>query len=387
MKITKITTTVVNAKMRNWVVVRVYTDVAGLIGIGEATLEFQARAVVGAVEDLAPLLVGRDPREIERNWQILYRHPFFKGGAVTMSAISGIDQALWDISAKDLNVPLWRILGGLARDRVRMYDHLGGGNSDAVYNSDTVSSFEEKMKQSIDDGFTAVKILAVPQSAPLGDAAKLRHAGELMATARKTAGPDVDIMIDFHGRTTAAMAIQYAEVLAPYNPLFLEEIVPPDQHEALKRAREKIKVPLATGERLLHRAEFLPLLEDGLIDVAQPDVCHAGGVTELRKISALCDTYGVTMAPHNPLGPIATMVNVHLGLTTPNFLIQEVMRSDVSWRSEVFTGVPEIKDGHIYPPTAPGIGVEMDEKEAEKHPFVSGNPVQWFHNDGSVADW
>jgi galactonate dehydratase len=243
------------------------------------------------------------------------------------------------------------------------------------------------MKQSIKDGFTAVKILAVPQSAPLGDAAKLRHAGELMATARKTAGPDVDIMIDFHGRTTAAMAIQFAEVLAPYKPLFLEEIVPPDQHEALKRARAKINVPLATGERLLHRAEFLPLLEDGLIDGAQPDVCHAGGVTELRKISALCDTYGVTMAPHNPLGPIATMVNVHLGLTTPNFLIQEVMRSDVSWRSEVFTGVPEIKDGHIYPPTAPGIGVEMDEKEAEKHPFVSGNPVQWFHNDGSVADW
>ncbi len=272
MKITKITTTVVNAKMRNWVVVRVYTDAPGLIGIGEATLEFQTRAVVGAVEDLASLLIGRDPREIERNWQILYRHPFFKGGAVTMSAISGIDQALWDISAKDLNVPLWRILGGLARDRVRMYDHLGGGNSDAVYNSDTVNSFEEKMKQSIDDGFTAVKILAVPQSAPLGDAAKLRHAGELMATARKTAGPDVDIMIDFHGRTTAAMAIQYAEVLAPYNPLFLEEIVPPEQHEALKRAREKIKVPLATGERLLHRSEFLPLLEDGLIDVAQPDV-------------------------------------------------------------------------------------------------------------------
>jgi len=387
MKITKITTTVVNAKMRNWVVVRVYTDVAGLIGIGEATLEFQARAVVGAVEDLAPLLVGRDPREIERNWQILYRHPFFKGGAVTMSAISGIDQALWDISAKDLNVPLWRILGGLARDRVRMYDHLGGGNSDAVYNSDTVNSFEEKMKQSIKDGFTAVKILAVPQSAPLGDAVKLRHAGELMATARKAAGPDVDIMIDFHGRTTAAMAIQFAEVLAPYKPLFLEEIVPPDQHEALKRARAKITVPLATGERLLHRTEFLPLLEDGLIDVAQPDVCHAGGITELRKIAALCDTYGVTMAPHNPLGPIATMVNVHLGLTTPNFLIQEVMRSDVSWRSEVFSGVPEIKDGHIYPPTAPGIGVEMDENEAAKHPFVSGNPVQWFHNDGSVADW
>jgi galactonate dehydratase len=387
MKITKITTTIVNAKMRNWVVVRVYTDVPGLIGIGEATVEFQARAVVGAVEDLAPLIVGRDPREIERNWQILYRHPFFKGGVVTMSAISGIDQALWDISAKDLNVPLWRMLGGLARDRVRMYDHLGGGNSDAVYNSDTATSFAEKMKKTIADGFTAVKILAVPQTAPLGEADKLRHAHELMSSAREAAGPDVDIMIDFHGRTNAAMAIKYAEVLAPFNPLFLEEIVQPDQIEALKFARKKIKVPLAAGERLMHRSDFLPLLEGGLIDVAQPDVCHAGGITEIRKISTLCETYGVTMAPHNPLGPIATMVNVHLGLTTPNFLIQEVMRSDVSWRGEVFQGIPEIKDGHISPPMAPGIGVEMDEKAAAQHPFESSKPVQWFHNDGSVADW
>lgn len=387
MKITKITTTIVNAKMRNWVVVRVYTDVPGLIGMGEATVEFQARAVSGAVEDLAHLIIGRDPREIERNWQILYRHPFFKGGVVTMSALSGIDQALWDITAKDLNVPLWKILGGLARDRVRMYDHLGGGNSDAVYNSDTASSFAEKMKSAIADGFTAVKILAVPQSAPLGESEKLRHAHDLMSAARSAAGPDVDIMIDFHGRTNAAMAIKYAEVLAPFNPLFLEEVVQPDQIEALKLARKKIKVPLAAGERLLHRSDFLPLLEEGLIDVAQPDVCHAGGITEIRKISTLCDTYGVTMAPHNPLGPIATMVNVHLGLTTPNFLIQEVMRSDVSWRSEVFQGIPDIKDGYISPPTAPGIGVEMDEKAAAQHPFESSKPVQWFHKDGSVADW
>ena len=387
MKITKVTTTVVNAMMRNWVVVRVYTDVPGLIGIGEATVEFQSRAVVGAVEDLAPLIVGRDPREIERNWQILYRHPYFKGGVVTMSAMSGIDQALWDISAKDLNVPLWRMLGGLARDRVRMYDHLGGGNSDAVYNSDTVSSFTEKMKRSVADGFTAVKILAVPQTAPLGESEKLRHAEELMASARDAAGSDIDIMIDFHGRTNAAMAIKYAEVLAPFNPLFLEEIVQPDQIEALKNARKKIKVPLAAGERLLHRSEFLPLLEAGLIDVAQPDVCHAGGITEIRKISTLCETFGVTMAPHNPLGPIATMVNVHLGLTTPNFLIQEVMRSDVSWRGEVFQGIPEIIDGYISPPTKPGIGVEMDEKAAARHPFESSKPVQWFHRDGTVADW
>ena len=373
--------------MRNWVIVRVFTDVPGLIGIGEATVEFQARAVVGAIEDLSQLIIGRDPREIEKNWQILYRHPFFKGGAVTMSAISGIDQALWDISAKDLNVPLYRILGGLARDRVRMYDHLGGGSSDAVYDSDSTASFSEKMKKSISDGFTAVKILAVPKTAPLGGAEQLRHAGDLMAAAREAAGPDVDIMIDFHGRTTAAQAIAYSKVLAPYNPLFLEEVVQPDQVEAMKVARAGISVPLAAGERLLTRADFLPILEAGLIDVAQPDVCHAGGVTELRRIAALCETYGVNMAPHNPLGPIATMVNVHLGLTIPNFLIQEVMRSDVPWRNEVFKGVPEIKDGFIYPPTAPGIGLDIDEVLAAKYPFQAVTPTQWFHQDGSVADW
>ncbi|MFA5918660.1 MAG: galactonate dehydratase [Candidatus Nanopelagicaceae bacterium] len=387
MKITKVTTTLVNAKMRNWVIVRVYTDQPGLIGIGEGTLEFQERAVAGAVLDLAPLIIGQDPRDIERLWEILYRHPFFKGGVVSMSALSGIDQALWDITAKDLGVPLWRILGGLARERVRMYDHLGGGDSNAVYDSDTAQSFAHKMKQSISDGFTAVKILAVPKSAPLGGNANLRHAEELMGAARDVAGPDIDIMIDFHGRTSAAMAIQYAKVFEPFNPLFLEEVVQPDQHEAMIRARKGINVPLAAGERLLTRGDFLRVLQDGLIDVAQPDVCHAGGITGLRKIASLCDTFGVAMAPHNPLGPIATMVNIHLALSMPNFLIQEVMRADVPWREEVFSGVPEFESGHILPPQGIGIGAEMNEIEAEKHPYAGEKAVQWFHDDGSVADW
>jgi len=386
-KITKITSTVINANMRNWVILSVFTDQPGLVGIGEASLEFQTMAVVGAIEDLSPLIIGQDPRDIEKLWQIIYRHPFFKGGVVTMSALSGIDQALWDISAKDLGVPLWKLLGGLARDRVRMYDHLGGGNSDAVYNSDTADSFSEKVKQTVADGFTAVKILAVPQSAPLGESAKLRHAEELMGRARDAGGPDLDIMIDFHGRTTAAMAIQYAKVLEPFHPFFLEEVVQPDQHEAMVRARRGINVPLAAGERLLTRMDFLPLLRDGLIDVAQPDVCHAGGITELRNIAVLCDTYGVMMAPHNPLGPVATMVNIHLALSTPNFLIQEVMRSDVPWRQEVFTTAPEFKDGYISAPQTIGIGIEINELEASKHPYIPVTATQWFHEDGSVADW
>ncbi|NCA18346.1 MAG: D-galactonate dehydratase, partial [Actinobacteria bacterium] len=215
MKITKISTTVINADLRNWVIVRVDTDEPGLYGLGEATVEFQTEAVVGAVKSVAPLIIGRNPLEIERNWQIVYRHPFFKGGVVSMSALSGIDQALWDIHAKNMGVPLWRALGGLARDRVRLYDHLGGGSSEAVYDSDTAQSFAEKMLESIEMGFTAVKILAVPQAAPLEGAKKLKHADTLMRAAREAGGDDIDIMVDFHGRTSAAMAIQFAEVLAP----------------------------------------------------------------------------------------------------------------------------------------------------------------------------
>ena len=387
MKITRVTTKVINARLRNWVIVRVETDQPGLDGLGEATVEFQTRAVVGAVEDLASLVIGHDPRDIERLWQMMYRHPFFKGGVITMSAMSGIDQALWDISAKDMGVPLWRALGGLARDRVRMYDHLGGGDSEAVYNSDTVGSFAEKMKQSVADGFTAVKILAVPKTVPLGGAAQLRHAEALMQTAREAVGPDIDIMIDFHGRTSAAMAIQYARVLEPFHPYFLEEVVQPEFIGAMAKVARSTSIPLASGERLFTNQEFLPLLQAEAIDVAQPDVCHAGGITGLRKISALCDSFGVVMAPHNPLGPVATMVNVHLGLSTANFLIQEVMRTDVPWREEVVQGVPEIRDGYIQVPTTLGIGVSINELEAAKHPFEAGTPTQWFHDDGSIADW
>jgi galactonate dehydratase len=387
MKITRVTTMVINARLRNWVIVRVDTDQPGLYGLGEATVEFQTRAVTGAVDDLADLIIGRDPRDIERAWQIMYRHPFFKGGVITMSALSGIDQALWDITAKDLGVPLWRVLGGLARDQVRMYDHLGGGDSDAVYHSDDVSSFAEKMKQSVADGFTAVKILAIPQSAALDNGSGLRHAEKLMTTAREAAGPDIDIMIDFHGRTSAAMAIEYAKVLEPFRPYFFEEVVQPQFVSGMAKVALSTHVPLASGERLYTTQEFLPLLQADVIDVAQPDVCHAGGITGLRRISALCDTFGVVMAPHNPLGPVATMVNVHLGLTTPNFLIQEVMRADVPWREDVVQGVPKIRDGYIQIPTAPGIGVSINEVEAAKHPFEVSSPIQWFHSDGSVADW
>jgi galactonate dehydratase len=387
MKITAIKTTVVNARLRNWIFVRVETDQAGLYGLGEATLEFQTQAVTGAIADLSPLILGEDPRNIEHVWQILFRHPFFKRGIVTMSALSGIDQALHDIKAKDLGIPLWQLLGGLVRKKLRMYDHLGGGDSAAVYDDAAATSFAERAAKSREDGFTAVKILAVPRTAPLDGHAALKEAETLMEAARKGAGADMDIMVDLHGRTTAAMAIQYARVLEPWRPFFLEEPCQPEDWRGTARVARATPIPIAAGERRCHRHEFLPLLEAGAIAVAQPDVCHAGGLTETRRIAALCDTFGVVMAPHNPLGPVATMVNIHLGFATPNFLIQEVMRADVPWRDEVVAGVVPIVGGFVVPPEAPGIGVEIDTGAAARHPFEEVRPVQWHHADGSVADW
>jgi galactonate dehydratase len=387
MKITGIETVVVGAGMRNWVFVVVDTDVPGLHGVGEASCEFQTRAVVGAVADLAELVVGRDAAAIERIWQILYRHPFFKGGPVTMSAVSGIDQALHDITAKDLGVPLYRLLGGLVRDRVRLYGHLGGGHSDAVYNAATADDFAQRAVELVADGYTALKILPVGRSRALARNQMVADAAQLMAATRTAVGEDIDVMVDFHGRTGAAAAIEVCRALEPMRPWFVEEICAPEHPDELIRAARSVEVPVAAGERLYGRGELLPLLTAGALDVAQPDVCHVGGVTELRKIAALCDTFGVALAPHNPLGPVATMVNIHAGLALSNFLILEVMRSDVPWRDEVVDADLRITDGYALPPERPGIGVELNRAAAARYPYAPEQVPQWFHDDGAPADW
>lgn len=387
MKITAVETIVVNARMRNWVFVQVRTDEPGLVGLGEATVEWRTESVVGAVHDLETLLVGEDPSRIEFLWQSMYRHLFFRGGVVSLSALSGIDQALWDIKSKALGVPLCSLLGGPVRDRLRMYDHLGGGASEAVYDDTDPTAFAERASESREAGFTAVKILAVPMSAPLEGVSHLRRAEQLMAAARAGAGDEMDIMVDLHGRTTAAMAIQYGRVLQPFRPWFLEEPCPPEHPDGTAEVARALQIPIAAGERLYHRTQFLPLLQQRAIAVAQPDVCHAGGISELMRIANLCEAFGVSVAPHNPLGPVATMVNVHLGFALHNFLVQEVMRGDVPWRDDVIQGGVAIRDGHVEVPTAPGIGVELDTAAAAAHPFVTSPPFRSLLADGSVADW
>jgi galactonate dehydratase len=387
MKITAVSTVVVNARMRNWVFVKIETSTPGLTGWGEASLEWKTRAVVGAVQDLTPLLLDEDPRRTEHLWQVMYRQQFFKGDLVTLTAISGIDQALHDIKAKALNVPLYELLGGLVRDRVRMYDHLGGGSSDAVYNEATEEKFGDRARMSVADGFTALKVLAVPVSEMLDSHRALRDAEQLMASVREAAGDDIDIMVDLHGRTTPAMAIQYALVLAPYRPWFFEEPCPPENVDAMVEVARAIPIPVATGERLVSRFGFRELFEKRACSIIQPDVCHVGGISELKKIAAMAETYYMSVAPHNPLGPLATMVNIHFALSTPNFLIQEVMRSDVPWRNEVIDDPLRIENGFVLPPTRPGIGIEINEKAAAHHPYAPELQMRTYHPDGSVADW
>jgi galactonate dehydratase len=387
MRIEHVDTLVVNAQLRNWVLVKVVTDQPGLIGWGEASLEWKTRAVVGAIEDLAPLLVAQDPLRIGHLWQVMYRHHFFKGGIVTMSAISGVDQALHDIKAKSLGVPLYELLGGRVRDEVRMYDHLGGGSSVAVYESDRMESFGDLAAESVEAGFDALKVLPVPRTRMLDGFDVLDHAERLMGAVRNAVGDRVDVMVDLHGRTTPAMAIQAARVLEPFRPWFLEEPCQPENVDAMVEVARSTAIPIATGERLVSRYQFRELLEKRACAVVQPDVCHCGGVSELSKIAALAEMYQVCVAPHNPLGPLATMVNIHLGLSTPNFLIQEVMRSDVPWRDEIMQPPLQIDRGRVALPTQPGIGVEIDERAAKRHPYEAEPKLEYFHSDGSVADW
>jgi galactonate dehydratase len=388
LKITDIKTIVVNAQMRNWVFVKVETDTAGLTGWGEASLEWKTRAVVGAVEDLKPFLLGDDPTRIERIYQKLYRQPFFRPGVIGQSAISGIEQACWDILGKSLNVPVYKLLGGAVRDRVRMYTHLGGGDMSAVYESFDPGRIIELARRVVESGYTAVKVVFVPYSEPLmGLPPVLKFAG-VMAKLRDAVGPRVDIMIDFHGRTWPATAISYINAIAEYGPYFCEEPVPPENIDALAEVRRAVHVPIATGERLVGRHQFREVLEKQAAHVIQPDLCHCGGLLEAKKIAAMAEAYYVGVAPHNPLGPIANAAALHFALSTPNFLIQEDMLSDVPWRWEVVESSLKTEQGYWLPTEAPGLGVTVNEKAAAAHPFaqeILQSAV--YAPDGAVLDW
>ncbi len=392
MQITALRTVVVNAEMRNWVFVKIETDQPGLYGWGEASLEWKTRAVVGAVEDFAPMLLGEDPNRIEHIFQKLYRQSFWRVGVIGLSAISGIDQALWDIKGKALNRPVYDLLGGRVRDRVRMYTHLGGGDMRAVYethNSPDPGIFADRAAEVVAKGYTAVKVLITPPTETLNSIAAYQYAARGMEAMRRAVGDDVDVMVDCHGRHSPANALEFCRVLAPYRPYFVEEPVPPENVDAMAEVRRASPVPIATGERLLTRHDFRPVLEKHAADIIQPDLCHCGGLWEAKKIAAMAEAYYVGVAPHNPLGPVANAAALHFALSTPNFLIQEDMLGDVPWRWDVVQSSLVTENGYWLPSTAPGLGIEVNESAAARHPFKQEviHALNARAHDGAILDW
>ncbi len=389
MKITDVRTLVVNAEMRNWVFVKVETDQDGLCGWGEASLEWKTRSVVGAVEDFKAMLLGEDPRRIEHLFQKLYRQSFWRLGVIGMSAISGIEQACWDIFGKSLGIPVYRLLGGRVRDRVRMYTHLGGGDMRSVYETFDPEPLLDLARRVVERGYTAVKVVFVPYSEPLMGVNSVKRFASLMERLRLALGDAVDIMIDFHGRTYPAMAIEYIQAVAEYRPYFCEEPVPPENVDALRQVREAVRTPIATGERLTTRHQFREVFERQACHVIQPDLCHCGGLLEGKKIAAMAEAYYMGVAPHNPLGPVANAVALHFALSTPNFLIQEDMLTDVPWRWDVVEHSLQTRDGYWQVCDEPGLGIQVNEAEAAKHPFRQ----EVLHSttiraaDGAILDW
>jgi len=392
MQIKTVKTIVVNAEMRNWIFVKVETDQSGLYGWGEASLEWKTRAVVGAVEDFAVMLIGEDPARIEHIFQKLYRHSFFRMGVIGMSAISGIEQALWDIKGKALNQPVYQLLGGRVRDRVRMYTHLGGGDMRAVYDtqgSKNPALFSEKAQAVVSQGYTALKVLITPPTESLNSIAAYKYAAECMESIRLSVGDEIDIMVDCHGRHSPGNALEFCRVLAPYRPYFLEEPVPPENIDALAEVRRASPIPIATGERLLTRHDFRQIFEKQACHIIQPDLCHCGGLWEAKKIAAMAEAYYLGVAPHNPLGPVANAAALHFALSTPNFLIQEDMLGDVPWRWDVVQSSLITKAGYWLPTSEPGLGIEVNEREAARHPFKQEviHSLSAVAHDGAILDW
>jgi galactonate dehydratase len=390
MKITGIRTIIVNAQMRNWVFVKVETDQDGLYGWGEATLNWKTRAVTGAVADLEPLLLGRDPRDIAQACRIMQKHSYYRLGIVGMTAISGIEHALWDIAGKALGVPVWRLLGGRVRDKVRLYTHLGLGDMSAVYETFDAGRLAERAQAVLDAGYDALKVVFIPYLNQTASPAAIRHVERLGRALRDAVGEDAEVMVDFHGRPgTVAAALQFIRALEPLGPMFCEEPIQPGDTAGMAQIAAQSRSPIATGERLVGVREFAELLQARAAHIVQPDLNHCGGLLEAQKIAAFAEVAQCGIAPHNPNGPLAGIAALHYAVATPNFVIQEAMPGSVPWYHDVVRQPVQREGGYWPVPQLPGFGVEVDEVEAAKHPFVQEvlHTQNAVLEDGTVVDW
>ena len=392
MKITGIETLVCNARMRNWIFVKVITDEPGLYGWGEATLEWHTRGVIGAIEDLSVLLIGEDPTRIEHLWQMMYRQHFWHGsGIVRATAIAGIDIALWDILGKVTNLPCSKLWGGPVRDYVRTYSHLGGGKLEDFYQTDRddAERFADLARQTVEQGFTAFKSMAVPETMPIEGLQPIRYAEQNVCAMREAVGDEIDIMVDCHARPSPAMGLKFGKALEPYGLYFFEEPCWPESIDGLAAINSALTTPVATGERITHLAAFKELFEKRGCEICQLDLTHCGGFTEARRIASLAEAHRIALAPHNPQGPVSTAASLEFGFSQPSYIICETVHQDVPWRQDVVAeGFVVEEQGRIVRPNEkPGLGIEIDEEEVKKHPFQQEIPQRSFYRDGSVGDW
>ncbi|HCK53362.1 MAG TPA: galactonate dehydratase [Planctomycetaceae bacterium] len=366
-RITKLETLKVQPR---WLFLKVHTD-AGIVGLGEPVVEGRASTVAAAVKQLETYLVGKDPRSVVHHWQAMYRHAFYRGGPVLTSAISGIDMALWDIKGKALGVPVYELLGGPTRSRVRVYAH---------------ASTPEAIRARSEEGFTAFKtgVFKHRPARIVETPGFVKRAAKRFEELREAAGDERDIGIDFHGAISPQTAKLLIKALEPYQPMFIEEPVQCQNVDVMADIARGTHLPIATGERIFTKWGFRELLEKGAASILQPDMCHAGGITEVRLIAGMAESYYAAIAPHNPLGPISLAAGIQLAGAIPNFLCQEQVHLGDGYIKQPF----KVRDGYIDLPGGPGLGVELDEdalKEKIGHDWR--NPQSYDADDGSVVDW
>jgi galactonate dehydratase len=385
MKISDMKIYIVHADWRDWVFVKLFTD-QGVTGVGEAGMSGQEQMVVAALKGLKTYLLGKNPLNIEHHWRALYHGSFWRGPAL-LSAMGGIEQALWDILGKVCGLPVYNLLGGPCRERIRCYTHISEATS-----GHSIEQRVEEALQAVAEGWTAMKWDPLPANFLTLSPAGLRFVVDQLRAVREAVGDNIELLVEIHGRLDPNTAIRLAHELEPFRPFFMEEPVPPDSLDALAKVAGQVNIPLATGERLVSVYDYWPLLERQLVAIIQPDVIHTGGLLACKKIAAMAEARYIEVAPHNPNGPVATAATLHLAANLPNFSIQEMPADDylwsAHWRDEFLVDpiVVQVKQGHLELSAVPGLGVDLNEEAIAKYPV---KVRQWgvsFQAENAIID-
>lgn len=376
MKVTQIKTFICHAYRTNWVFVKVITD-SGLYGVGEATLEYREPTVVQAIKELERYLVGKDPHNIEAFWHDAYRDAYWRGGVVLMSALAGVEMALWDIKGKDLGVPVYQLLGGKVRDSVKCYANAWFAGAKKP------EEFAQKAKIAVKNGFSGLKWDPFGKEYLNIDPKHLNDALDCIAAVKDAVGDQVHLIIEGHGRFNVPTAVRIGNALEKFGILWFEEPIPPDDKKGIAWVRSKIATPVSGGERLYSRFEYADYLRMECADFWQPDVSHAGGIMEVRKIAAMAESHYIPVCPHNPSGPVANAATLQLAACIPNFYLLETMANDIPWRADVSTEKVKFENSEMFIPDLPGLGIDINEEEIAKHPYECRN---LRHYVGTLTD-